>query len=710
MFSLLHLLKLIRANIIMLVLVPVIMGVTVFVLTKDSPKTYVTKSKVYTGIASGYSIESQQNSSFNFFAINNAFDNLIDLIKSRSTLEQTALKLYALHLVQDDPQLPIITYSSINELKLQTPEEVKKLVDKSSVENTYRNLLDLKNHDESNFVYKLINLNHPHYSYNAVSKIRVKRVANSDMVEISFESDDPAVCFQTVKLLMETFIVNYSTLKANQTDAVVKYFQAQLDVAHKKLQYTENKLLNFNMDNRIINYYEQSKHVASEKEKFQLERQAVMLDFAAAESVIKNLENNLGAKAKLQLQGRHIIKMRNDLNELNEKIAIARYQIANDTVSNNNDLNKWENETAIIKSKLKTAVDSLHYYENTKQGIQIENIIYNWLQNVIAYEEANAKITALKIRSIEIDSTIRHYAPLGANLKKIEREIDVVEREYLSLLHSLSLAKLKQQNLELSSNIKVVDPPILPISPLPSKTKLMIIAAGLAGFVMSLAFIILIKFFDTTLQSLSRCEKITGLRPIGDYPFFNPKKTDNHLISELKRRAVNAISNNLLNVCKKNGLNSFKIGFISNYDGEGKSTIADTIADNLKNDGHEVTLATNGCKANAATKISETNEVINFSICEFPGLMNRILPHQLYSKYNFICMVIRSDRGWGKADQNMLEMVKSFTKADIGFILNAVKPEEMGDFTGQLPKKRSKARRLIKRFVMFRFFEKFETS
>ena len=100
--SLFALIKLIRANLTTLLLIPVVMGLLVTILTQDSPQAYTTKAKVYTGIASGYSIESQQNASFNFFAINNAFDNLIDLIKSRSTLEETALRLYALHLIQDE--------------------------------------------------------------------------------------------------------------------------------------------------------------------------------------------------------------------------------------------------------------------------------------------------------------------------------------------------------------------------------------------------------------------------------------------------------------------------------------------------------------------------------------------------------------------------------------------------------------------------------
>ncbi|MBM3437404.1 MAG: exopolysaccharide biosynthesis protein, partial [Bacteroidetes bacterium] len=255
--------KIIRSNIIALILVPLTMAFLVMYFTKDSPKQYVTKTKIYTGIASGYTIESQGSASFNYFAINNAFDNLINLITSRSTIEETGLRLYALYLMQDEPRMPIMTMSSMKDLKKITPPEVFELVDKNSLEQTYQNLLAFKNKDESNHIYKLINYNHNHYSYNAIAKIKARRIANSDMVEITFESDDPAVCYQTVNILVETFTKHYSNLKENQTDAVVKYFEEQLLVSQDKLQKSENKLLQFNMDNKIINYYEQTKHVAS---------------------------------------------------------------------------------------------------------------------------------------------------------------------------------------------------------------------------------------------------------------------------------------------------------------------------------------------------------------------------------------------------------------------------------------------------------------
>jgi uncharacterized protein involved in exopolysaccharide biosynthesis len=93
-----------------------------------------------------------------------------------------------------------------------------------------------------------------------------------------------------------------------------------------------------------------------------------------------------------------------------------------------------------------------------------------WLKNTIDYVEAKAALVVLARRKMDFVRTYQKYAPLGAMLKRIEREIKVAEQSYLELLRSLNLAKMKQQNLEMATNIKIVDPPYFPISAMPAST------------------------------------------------------------------------------------------------------------------------------------------------------------------------------------------------------------------------------------------------
>ena len=73
-------------------------ALAVLFLTKNTVKEYTSDCEVYTGIASGYGITSGDNDRVDYFAVNNAFDNLMATIKSthvsrQDTTRSTILKI-----------------------------------------------------------------------------------------------------------------------------------------------------------------------------------------------------------------------------------------------------------------------------------------------------------------------------------------------------------------------------------------------------------------------------------------------------------------------------------------------------------------------------------------------------------------------------------------------------------------------------------------
>ena len=190
----------------------------VFLLTKNQAKTYSSNTTIYTGIASGYSIGSQGSTGIDYFGVNNAFDNLINIINSRSTLEDVSLTLFARCMMLEKASPHLISEESFSELQSIVPAEVKSIIDKSSLEKSVKNLKEMMKKDATNFVYELVNLNHPFFSIDAISDIRAFRVSSSDMIEISYESTDPGICMSTLEVLSGVIIKNYSGIKANQTE------------------------------------------------------------------------------------------------------------------------------------------------------------------------------------------------------------------------------------------------------------------------------------------------------------------------------------------------------------------------------------------------------------------------------------------------------------------------------------------------------------
>ena len=629
--------RLLRKHIIILLLTPLILAAMVVILTMKPNYKFASETKLYTGIATGSSVE--MDKSFNFFATTTAFDNLINIVKSRETQQEVAIRLLSQHLMLEKADPKYISARSYEELIRITPPYIYSLVerntgsgyppggasrdrslnssmddmmqesnsssdknyndlentdlfpaeiDREAYERTVVNLTRLMESSDTNFVYELLNFPNPHYSYKEISAVKVQRIANSDLVQLSYETDDPGICQQTLSLLTEVCIRNYKNINENRSDAVVKYFEAQLSQAGLRLKVAEDKLLEFNKDNNIINYYEQSKAVAVVKEDLDVQYNEKKIELAGIQAAIKRLEEKLEVQQQIQLKSGKIIDTKNRLGELNYKIALAETKGFADS-SGYQDLVALKSEADQLKAQIKDAVSELYRYGNSTDGLPINTILNDWITNVIEAENVKAGIEVLGERIKEFQKQYAIYAPAGANIKRIEREISVSEQEYLEILHGLNLAKLKMQDIELTSNIKAVDRPYYPLSPIPTKRKLLVIIAAFFGFIIVLGIILTMEYFDNTMKNPARASKFLKLKFLGVIPKILLKAETNNFPFVVDRLLEIALQNIELLLNRSRSEKPTKtILFISILNQEGKTAIAGNLARKLKQQGKKV--------------------------------------------------------------------------------------------------------------------------
>ncbi len=636
--KIIDLLRLLRKHIVLLLITPILMALIVIFLTRHPSYRFSSETILYTGIASGSSVE--MDKSFSFFANNTAFDNLINVIKSRETLQEVSVRLLAQHLMLGNADPKYISKKSYDALISITPGYIRKLVvrtaagkpgsrsistvdtfaaesakiwilrppsiDPEAYEQTVRNLMEYMGRDDTNFVYGLLNFYNPHYSIRSISSITVARIGSSDLVKIRYESDDPGICQQTLAILSGVCIMNYRNIKENRSDAVVKYFEDQVNGASGRLKIAEDKLLKFNEDNNIINYYEQSKAVAIVKEDLDVDLANKRIKLAGYDAAIKSIEEKLKVQQKIQMNSTSIIDKRNQLADLNFRIANAEVLRSKDSVTNT-DLGKLKQQAELLKDDIRSSVNELYKYGSSPEGVPVNSLLNDWINNVINYEETKAGLIVLGERIREFQKQYAAYAPAGANLKRIEREISVSEQEFLELLHGLNLAKLKMQDAELSSSIKPVDPPYYPLSPNPTKRKLMVIIAALVGFLVLFAVILVMEYFDDTLRSPVKASKITGLEVLGIFPkIFLSTGTLNFpfITNRLLEMIIQQIDRQPEILSQGNATKT--LVFVSTLSNEGKSVVMENLARKLKSQGKKVLMLNFSRESLRLTEISQT--------------------------------------------------------------------------------------------------------
>jgi len=151
-------------------------------------------------------------------------------------------------------------------------------INSEDYEKTVTNLMNYYHKDNSNFVYELLNYSGPIYSINSITtNLSSNRIQNSDLVKVTYKSDDQGIAQNTLAILTEVFIRQYRELRVNNTDKVVQYFMRKVAEAYTNLNDQEGRLLRLNQNNKIINYYEQSKSIALEKDALEREIQNTLV-------------------------------------------------------------------------------------------------------------------------------------------------------------------------------------------------------------------------------------------------------------------------------------------------------------------------------------------------------------------------------------------------------------------------------------------------
>ena len=787
--KLIEFIRLILKHKILLIIVPTLLAVLVTLLTVKPHFEYSSQSLLYTGLASGSSIE--MDKTFNYQATNTAFDNLINIIQSRETQEEVGIRLLVQHLMLPKANPKFISSANYDKLKSKIPKEIYQYIEKgktasnkstlpensdglfppeinrANFEKTVQNFIALKNSSNTNFVYELLNYEDPHYSIKAISTITAIRISNSDLVKLNYKVDDPGICQQTLAIYNEVCIKNYRNIKENRSDAVVKYFERQLAIANEKLKKGEDKLLDFNKSYNIINYYEQSKAVAVVKEDMEVDYNKKRAELAGLEASTKRLEKKLSLQDVIQQKSNAVLEKKKKLGELNYKIALMQAEI--ESGKNPKDLVKldeYKSQSENLLNDISKSINDLYSYQNTVDGLPVNKVLPDWMDNIVEAENIKAKLKVMDTDNKKFQKQYEIYAPAGANITRIEREISVSEQESLEILHGLNLAKLKMQDNTLSSNLKTIDPPFYPLSPLPTKRKVLVIAAASLGFILTLGIFIIMEYFDDTLKNVKKAGGILKVPSLGMIPkiLLHPNTSN---LPFIQNRLVEIITQNILkfigNTSIDDGVKT--IVFFSTQKMEGKTVLAGNIARELKKDGKKILFLNHSIDQNNIRKQSrfplltkilgyqdpridfdnpflsqakthlqpteyftyDINEqfykvknyqdileqnniqldfIPDYVIIELPPIILNNYPTELFIESDIDILICRSNRLWSEADDYALGGLLTTTAFKTHFVINGVELKEIESLLGDLPKKRSDFRKKLKAFFQFQFFTK----
>ncbi|MFA6125845.1 MAG: GNVR domain-containing protein [Bacteroidales bacterium] len=894
--NLLYFIRLLFKNLLLIFGVALGMAILVYLFTRGKPKTYTSSTTVYTGIATGYDIESGSNARFDLFANNAQFDNLINIIKSRETQEKTAIRLMAQHLLLKKPDPRFCMTETWKDLMSEVPVDIKLMVEKSyrdnsneenqrqtgdyqmpvnSVESISKTVKDTiwesqtvtervqrfrvkhkyytikagdspnavsekfglsterlrrlnspmppfnggqriivgtvsepywadtviqkqvpvivdvnvpeqggrgdsiswsgnsrrtefdqaqkqfsdpstdeytrrfnrlvmdmtayKEADQDNYLFHTLQSSNPYYSVQKISSVKVSRIQSSDLIKLTFDSNDPAVSMQTLKILTDVFKASYQEITTTQTVLVTEYFKERVNAAKKQLDSLEQNLLQFQVANRIINYDEQTKFISEQKETLDRDWYEEAGKFSAAKTALALVESNLGEKGQTLLQNSSLLDKRKMVYE--KALQISNREIKDGSTGDTSGMGILRSELAELKREFNRELTRSFDFNRTVDGLNVQTVLQKWLEKAIEVEETQARYKTLTARKAAFLQKYDEFAPLGSQLKKIEREINVAQEDYMNHLNNLNQSIMKQKNVE-QSEIQIIDNPVYPLKPNSSKRMIAILAAFMAGLIITASVIILLEFLDTSIKFPGRFEELSGLALIGAFPRLpeNPDTKINYpLISSY---CIDQITQRIRLEdirLKDRGDQPFILFFTSTRENEGKTYLATLIVEKLRATGSKV-LYIKPLENNTVFDIKKQftsfdhvqqvwdfeyavpdnfisirniNELLrnysfltqgyHFLIIELPALLNQEYPATMVRTGQLSILIARATRTWNQADEAALKLYQTSIDHPLLGLLNGCQADHLEPIIGEIPKRRSFFRKWVKKVINLDF-------
>lgn len=664
--------------------------------TQFLPFNYTVEGSLYAGITNETSIDGTY---VNSLTINSTFDNLINLAKSRGTLQKVSVRLLANALTYGEEwnDNHYIQARHYRQLLQYTPKEVLALVDRQDVNKTTEALYNYRKEDGRNFVYAMFNRPVPFYSAKALEEIIVKRAGASDILNLIYTSADPGITQQTLIIIIDELMKAYEILRFKATKDVIAYFEEQVRLAKELLNEEEDDLMQYCIKERVINYGEETEALANTRYGVDDRKEKALREYESAVALRKMLDNKMDIRAQIIRNNTNLLQELNKVSTLNQNIMEQEIFTSDKAQASHEQLIKDREALRKAEANISHISDNLNEFNFTKEGVGIQEMVSEWLTALVNEAKAGAELKVLQDRQQDIFDQYSQMSPVGTQVTRKQRAIGIAEDNYRNQIRGLAEANLRLKNIEMNTNnLQDVAPPEYPLTDNGRKRSLYILVAFVGSLLFIITFHLLIELLDHTLRDPIRSKRLTGLPVIAAFNGTNNLKFRGFL------KACNRIA--AAYSCRR--LNKYiqpdrptVISLLSMETGEGKSYLGNFFARYWETEGLNIRIVkaeedfdpasaayVNAQQLSDFWQPNQAEPVPNIILVEYPAINTASIPLPVLHKADVNVLVANACRLWRNSDNTTLQYIKTvIDDAPLYLYLNNADREVVESFTGELP-------------------------
>jgi succinoglycan biosynthesis transport protein ExoP len=511
MIELTKFLALLRRNILILIVIPVVTVVITFFLVRRLPSEYISKTRIATGLVDQSEKNILDNLSFlQESKIDQDFGNIIQVMQLKKVYDQVSYQLILHDLIRPDSAFrsPSKLVKDLNRDAIRHAVKVySELYEKSEP-------LVLWDKDQAGLKQVLVSMGYDEESLK--SKMAIYRVNRSDYIDVECRTENPLLSAFVVNQLTSEFLKFYNSVNKNNQVRSVVFLDSLRKTKQGVLEKNMEDLKSYKIRNHILNLDEQAKVLYGQIADIETRLEVARKDVDAYNGVIGNIDSKFDPADKQFVQtttrkiNQDIILSTNQLKTLTDAYVRSNYD-----PSYKSRIDSLRN---IISSQINESADRYTMSPLTTK----ENLVVQKINAQVALDMAKYSMQSLEKEIVRLNKVVGVLVPHEATIQAFEEKIDVASKEYLEALNKYNQVSLTSS---LSTSLRQIELG-MPGAQVPSKKMLLVILSGIISFTFCILILFVLFYIDSNIKTTHDLARETGIHVLGSIPFMGLGELD----------------------------------------------------------------------------------------------------------------------------------------------------------------------------------------
>ncbi|TFI51778.1 polysaccharide biosynthesis tyrosine autokinase [Mastigocladus laminosus UU774] len=359
-------------------------------------------------------------------------------------------------------------------------------------------------------------------------KINVKPIVGTDVLKVSYTSNDPELAAAIVNQLMKSYVENNIQTNRAQVSAAGDFIKEQLPNSRRELERAAEALRQFKIQNRVIQLAEESSaaiDIISKLDQEMNQIKAALADVTAQEAQIAsqlNVSENQAVTVASLSQIPGVQEVLTELQKVQTKLANARaiYTERNPIIID------LKNQQATLNSLLQQRTQQysgipLVSPSKLQIGKIRESLVDNYVQLKAERQGLEKKFRTLFNIRVNYQQQLAMMPSLEKQQQSLERKLESAKNGYENLVTRLQEIQVAEK--QTIGNARIVQPAQIPKKPVISKTKILLASGSIfAGVLLSIAAAFFVDLIDRSLKTVKETETFFGYILLGLIPKYKP--------------------------------------------------------------------------------------------------------------------------------------------------------------------------------------------